>query len=76
MPPIPFADNFLAGSLLTIFLPLGLLIAITIWYLFAVRRVPADTSPSAASLPSDDGLAAASDAGAGEPPAVPEAGES
>lgn len=40
MPPIPFADNFLAGSLLSILLPLGLLIALAIWYVLAVRRVP------------------------------------
>jgi hypothetical protein len=37
---IPFADNFLAGSLLTLLLPIGLLIAIAVWYMVAVRRVP------------------------------------
>jgi hypothetical protein len=59
MPPIPFADNFLAGSLLTIFLPLGLLIVLTIWYVRVVRRVPEDTPASSASLPSAEVLAAA-----------------
>ncbi len=59
MPPIPFADNFLAGSLLTILLPLGLLIVLTIWYVRVVRHVPQDTPASSASLPSAEVLAAA-----------------
>ncbi|HEY3772371.1 MAG TPA: hypothetical protein VGL69_05215 [Solirubrobacteraceae bacterium] len=59
MPPLPFADNFLAGSLLTILLPLGLLIALVIWYLMAVRRVPADTPVSSPSLPRDEVVDAA-----------------
>jgi len=33
MSPVLFADNFLAGSLLTILMPTGLLIAIAIWWL-------------------------------------------
>jgi hypothetical protein len=37
---LPFADNFLAGSLLTLLLPTGVVIAITIWYLISVRRIP------------------------------------
>ncbi len=40
MPPIPFADNYLAGSLLTLILPIALLIAIAIWYVLAVKKVP------------------------------------
>ena len=40
MPPIPFADNYLAGSLLTLILPIALLIAIAIWYVIAVKKVP------------------------------------
>ena len=48
MPPIPFADNFLAGSLLSLLLPIGLLIALAIWYVLAVRRVPEDTPASSA----------------------------
>jgi hypothetical protein len=59
MPPILFADNFLAGSLLTILLPLTLLIALAIWYVRVVRHVPEDTPASSASLPSADVLAAA-----------------
>ena len=60
MPPILFAVNFLAGSLLTILLPIGLLIAIAIWYVFSIKRVPEDTPTSSASLPAPDVLAAAS----------------
>jgi hypothetical protein len=51
MPPVPFADSFLAGSLLTILLPLGLLIVVVIWYVIAVKRVPGDTPESSPSLP-------------------------
>ncbi len=32
--------TFLAGSLLTLLLPVGLLIALSVWYLMFVRRVP------------------------------------
>lgn len=59
MPTIPFADNFLAGSLLSLLMPTGLLIALVIWYLMAVKRVPQDTPVSSAALPSSDVLAAA-----------------
>jgi hypothetical protein len=55
----PFADSFLAGSVLTIALPLGLLVAIGIWYLVAVRRVPADTPVSSPALPPDEVVDAA-----------------
>lgn len=51
MPPLPFADSFLAASILTIGLPIGVLIAIAIWLLRALRRVPADTPVSSLSLP-------------------------
>jgi hypothetical protein len=40
MPVIPFASSFLAGSLLSIILPIGLLVALGIWYHAAVKRVP------------------------------------
>jgi hypothetical protein len=42
--PIPFADNFLAGSIISLVLPVSLLIAIAIWYWVAVRRVPDTTA--------------------------------
>ena len=49
--PLPLADSFLAGSLLTILLPLALLIAVLVWYVAAVKRVPEDTPTSSPSLP-------------------------
>ncbi|MGO9887518.1 MAG: hypothetical protein ACLP0L_06370 [Solirubrobacteraceae bacterium] len=39
MTSIPIA-SFLAGSLLTILLPLGVLIAISVWYVQSARRAP------------------------------------
>jgi len=68
--PILFADNFLAGSLLTLLMPVGLLIAIAIWYVLAVKRVPGDTPTSSASLPTPEVLAAA-DPNSESPPAAP-----
>jgi hypothetical protein len=59
MPPLLFADNFLAGSLLTLALPIGLLIAIALWYVRTVRHIPEDTPTASAVLPSSDVLAAA-----------------
>lgn len=69
MASIPFADNYLAGSLLTLLLPVCLLIAIAVWYVIAVKKVP-ETPSSSPSLPSSDVLAAASAQGAepGSPP--------
>jgi hypothetical protein len=52
MPPIPLADNFLAGSLLSLLLPVGLLIAIVIWFVFVVKRLPATGARAAAAPPS------------------------
>jgi hypothetical protein len=37
---IPFADNFLAGSIISLLMPVGLLIALTIWYWIVAKRVP------------------------------------
>ncbi len=59
MPPFFFADNFLAGSLLSLVLPIGLLIAIAVWYVRTVRHIPQDTPTASAALPSTDVLAAA-----------------
>jgi hypothetical protein len=72
--PIPFADNFLAGSLLTILIPLGLLIAIAIWYVITIRRVPEDTPTSSAALPPPE-VVAASDTVDQVTPAGPPPGE-
>jgi len=35
---IPLAAHFLAGSILTLVLPVGVVIVITIWYVFMWRR--------------------------------------
>ncbi len=59
MPPFFFADNFLAGSLLSLFLPIGLLIVIAVWYVRTIRHIPKETPPASAVLPSSDVLAAA-----------------
>lgn len=37
---IPLASSFLAGSLLSIILPIALLIALVVWYTKAIGRVP------------------------------------
>jgi hypothetical protein len=75
MPLIPFATHFLAGSLLTLALPLGLLIVIAVWYVLAIKHVPEDTPVSSAALPSSEMLAAAAeakpDSEAPQPPASP-----
>ncbi len=77
MPPIPFADNFLAGSLLTILLPLALVVVLTVWYNLAARRVPEDTPESSSSLPAPEVVEAADPAVVAEiTPAEPSAGES
>ena len=69
---IPFADNFLAGSLLTLLLPIGLLIVIAVWYVIAIRRVPEDTPVSSPSLPSA-GMVAASESANDDSPEPPAA---
>jgi hypothetical protein len=77
MPPLQFADSFLAGSLLTILLPLGLLIAVAIWYVIAVKRVPKDTPESSPALPAPEVVEAAGPAAVAEiTPADPPADES
>ena len=53
MPLVPIA-TFLAGALLSLLLPVGLLIALLVWYWMFVRRVPepadrADAGSSAAA---------------------------
>jgi len=37
--PIPIA-TFLAGALLTILVPLAVLLALSVWYMLFLRRVP------------------------------------
>ena len=50
MPVIPIAA-FLAGALLTLLLPVCLLIAIAVWYSFAIRRVPSGLEEPEAAGP-------------------------
>jgi hypothetical protein len=75
MPPILFASNFLAGSLLTILLPLGLLIVLSVWSVRIVRRVPENAPTSSATLPHPDVVAAAGDSVDDVTPAGPPPGE-
>jgi hypothetical protein len=49
---LPFADNFLAGSLLSLLLPAGLLIALVIWLGRTIARLPNDPGTTAAPPPS------------------------
>ncbi len=66
MPAIPLAAHFLAGSLLTILLPLALVVVLTVWYNLAVRRVPADTPESSSALPAPEVVQAADPAAVAE----------
>jgi hypothetical protein len=75
MPPLLFADNFLAGSLLSLLLPTGLLIAIAVWYVRTIRHIPKDTPESSASLPSSEVLEAGIEAGIESAAPPPPAGE-
>jgi hypothetical protein len=75
MSPILFADNFLAGSLLSLLLPLCLLIAITVWFVLSVKRVPHDTPTSSSALSPPEVVAAAPPAETGITPAGPPPGE-
>jgi hypothetical protein len=45
--PLPLAASFLAGAILTLVLPVGLLIAIACWHFTVVARVTQHGLPSA-----------------------------
>ncbi len=75
MLPIPFADDFLASSLLSLLLPVCLLIAIAVWYLRTVRHVPEETPTSSAALPGPEVVAAASESVDDVTPAGPPPGD-
>jgi hypothetical protein len=52
---LPLA-SFLAGSLLTLLIPVGLLIALVVWYFRAATRVPYDPAErAAAAVPDNEG---------------------
>jgi hypothetical protein len=64
------ANNFLAGSLISLLMPTGLLIAITLWYVLVVRRFPggrADRSSREAATPAPPAGTAGPEA---DPPAT------
>jgi hypothetical protein len=48
---IPFADNFLAGSIISLLFPVLLLIGIAIWYTVDIRRWPGSDSSQAPQGP-------------------------
>ena len=65
MTSILFLGSFLAGSLLTILIPIGLLIALAIWHTHAIRNLPedpSDTAPHAAGAAEADGRADSAEA--------------
>jgi hypothetical protein len=59
MASILVVGSFLAGSLLSLLIPVGLLIGIAIWQTRAIMRVPRDpeeTAPHAAGIVEAEGL--------------------
>jgi hypothetical protein len=48
MASILVLGSFLAGSLLTLLLPIGLLIALALWHTRAIMRMPSDPADTAA----------------------------
>jgi hypothetical protein len=49
---LPLA-SFLAGSLLTLLIPVGVLIALVVWYYRAATRVPYDPAEQASAVVPD-----------------------
>ena len=64
---IPFADNFLAGAILSLVLPTALLVAMVTWYHLQVRRVPRTKATPRGATP--DNPPAANPAMGGQKPA-------
>jgi len=50
MTSIPFADNFLAGSIISLVMPISLLIALAVWYTLTIKRID-ESRPSSAPEP-------------------------
>jgi len=59
---LTLADNFQIGAALTIAMPLGLLLILSVWFTFVFRRIPKDTPESSTALPPAEMVAAAGDA--------------
>lgn len=68
--PLVFADNFLAGAVISLVMPAGLLVAIAVWYHLVARRVP-HTQRASTALPPPEVLAAAEEAREPSGPAGP-----
>lgn len=72
MPLLPLANNFLAGSLITLLMPVGLLIALVVWYMLAVKRVPgSDSERSERPSPDNEPQTGAGGAAGGPPGSNP-----
>lgn len=56
MPTIPFADNFLAGSIISLVMPAAVLIAIAVWYTLTIKGIDKSRLPSAPEPVSADAL--------------------
>jgi hypothetical protein len=69
-----FADDFLAGSLISLLIPVCLLIAIAVWYVLFAKRTR-DAHPSSPTLPPRDMVAAAAEISDLPEPAGPPPGE-
>jgi len=68
MASILVAGSFLAGALLSLLLPVGVLIAIAIWHALAITRIPRDpveTAPHAAGVAEAEGLGGGAEDGHG-----------
>jgi hypothetical protein len=69
---LTFADNFLAGSLITLLIPGSVLIVIAIWYTYTVLRLAATRDEGAPEVPGPPqppsaGLTATGDRGVDAP---------
>jgi len=56
MPPLPLADNFLAGSIISLVMPVAVLIAIAVWYTRTVKRIDKSRPASAPEPVSADAM--------------------
>jgi hypothetical protein len=69
-----FADDFQAGAVISLLIPVCLLIAIAVWFVLFARRTP-DAHPASPSLPRADVVAAAAETSELHEPAGPPPGE-
>jgi len=69
MASILVLGSFLAGSLLTLLLPIGLLIAVLVWHTRTIARMPKDPSQAAVHAASPADVEGPTDAGESPPTA-------